>query len=408
MEAIKLANGLVTPKIDFTDVDKLLVHLKSRARAYRQTFGLNESDIAQNLLIENGLNTSVAQVHPDTLTGLAAGAALLPKRNISTLGKRNASLNRDELATEVHASPTHVIENFIPANTVSLFAGDSGIGKSPFLVQMGIAVAAGIPFLGANTTPGGVLLVDYENGTNTLLRFLDSIAPYMGLAKSPPDFRIYHQAESPEAVQREIMLTKPKLVLIDALRGYDSSMEDKNTEAGKKLNELLHFAEAENVSIVLLHHLRKTSDEYPPGSLEATPIMEWLQQVSGPRALVNQTATRIGVERYMGKSAELILKGHFKGSGEFGPWYIGREYNSIGDPIGYRRIQGTALLSAGHKAAFFALPDTFHFRTAQEHLSKGASSTAMFIRRLYEAGLIVKHGAGPAAHYEKTKGGREE
>lgn len=403
MDEIKLAGGLLTPKVDFVRQADLLEHLKVRARLYRSSFGLDESQIQQNLLIENALQSESVQLEPIYLQGLAAATTLLPRKNISKVGKKSASLTLDEIDTENKNQPRHVISGLIPENSVNLLAGDSGIGKSPFLVQMGLCMAAGIPFLGQDTLKGPVLYVDYENGWSTLAKFGDTITQFLGLPAKPSNFHILHQPGSPEEVSREIMILQPKLVLVDALRGYDPSLEEKNAAAGTRLTELLHFAEHAQTSILLLHHLRKPSQEHPPKPLESVPIMEWMQQVSGPRALVNQTMTRIATESYAAKGAEMILKGHFKGLGEFGPWYVAREYDEQGEPIGYYRVTGTPLLTPDSLAKFNLLPENFSFTTAAKLLGKGKSSVVSWLKKLQDASLINKLGEGKTVHYEKIK-----
>lgn len=405
MDTPKLARGSVIPKTDFTDPQKLLDHLKWRARTYRTAFGMDVAEIEQNLLIENGLQSSSAQIDSTLLRGLAEGAAFLPKKNLSIAGKKESSLSYADLISTEYSNPRYVITDFIPENTVSLLAGDSGIGKSPLLVQMGLCVAAGIPFLGQSTSPGPVLLVDYENGWPTLTTFTRQISDFLGLPSPPPNFRIYHQPESPEAVEKEILVFKPKLVMVDALRGFDPELEDKNNSAGARLNELLHLAEKSDTSILLLHHLRKPDVKIPPRPLEQADIMEWLRQVSGPRALVNQTATRLAVETYHGsKPAALILKGHFKGTGPFGPWYVQREYDEVGNPLGYRRVTGLPLIPVETHPAYHKLPSEFHFKTAQGILNKGASGTVTWLNRLKDAGLVRKIGDGKTTRYVKLAG----
>lgn len=401
----KLANGQITPKTDFTDQAQLLSHLKYRAKIYRTSFGFLEDEIDLNLRQENNLNAESIRIPSEVISGLVAGVGLLPRRNISVSGKKGASMTHTELRAKLVDKPKQVIEDFLPENSVSLLAGDSGIGKSPFLIQMGLSVAAGLPFLGNPVTKGGVLYVDYENGEYRMETFITAISKFLNLPYStaPDNFKTLHGAGSPDEVIREIETTRPKLVMIDAVRGFDSNLEDKNTKSGERLTELLNFAEHADTSILLLHHLRKTNTENPTGPLERTPVMEWLQQVSGPRALVNQTATRIGMEKYDGaKQAELVLKGHFKGVGEFGPWYIGRIYDEMGEPLGYKRITGVQLLSPEHLAKFHLLPDSFHFTTAKEKYGRAAPAAVNWLRRLMEAGVIVKRGDGKAGHYTKT------
>src|SRR5260221_12696979 len=56
-----------------------------------------------------------------------------------------------------------LVESLIPPRTVNLMVGDSGIGKSPLVYQLALAIATGTPFLGMSTRRANVLMIDYEN-----------------------------------------------------------------------------------------------------------------------------------------------------------------------------------------------------------------------------------------------------
>jgi len=52
----------------------------------------------------------------------------------------------------------------VPSRSVNILVGDSGLGKSPLVYQLGISVATGVPFLGRETRKGRVVIADNENG----------------------------------------------------------------------------------------------------------------------------------------------------------------------------------------------------------------------------------------------------
>src|SRR5438046_89862 len=61
-------------------------------------------------------------------------------------------------------------------------------------------------------------------------------------------------------------------------------------------------------------HIRKPDVKEPPPKLSALsqPVLSWLQQASGSRALINQTEARFGIEEYTQGEASLLLRGHVK------------------------------------------------------------------------------------------------
>ena len=95
---------------------------------------------------------NVNDVHVPDSQRLEALSLRTPER----LAKRIAELGVQE----------YVIDTLIPAQGIAFVIGDSGLGKSPFLYQAAISVAAGLPdFLGRRIGRSGpVLMLDCENG----------------------------------------------------------------------------------------------------------------------------------------------------------------------------------------------------------------------------------------------------
>src|SRR5262245_8496623 len=83
-------------------------------------------------------------------------------------------------ARELGASE-YLIKSFLPARSTALLVGDSGLGKSPLVYQIGICVAAGLRFLGKETTKGTVILADFENGIEDMCEMSERISRYVGL-----------------------------------------------------------------------------------------------------------------------------------------------------------------------------------------------------------------------------------
>jgi hypothetical protein len=315
------------------------------------------------------------------------------------------SLTYDQLRELVANAPGDIVSGLVPEQSVNIWAGDSGLGKSALLIQLGLCVAAGLPFLGQEVRPGPnkVLLVDLENSQAALNGLIDTISGYLGLPHPPEDFRILSFPDAPD-VEREILAFRPALVIIDALRGFNPEAEEKNSVSGKMLSQLHKLAVRIKAAIIFVHHLRKEDRKNPAaGTLVATPVMDWLQEVSGARALVNQTDVRVGIEAQSIGETEIVLKGHYKLSGEFGPWHIGRVYGDEGEPLGYRRLRGFELLSQEHRDAYKKLESESTYTQARKAFGKGGRPLTTFLSNCFGAGILEKHGAGKKARYRKVE-----
>lgn len=310
-----------------------------------------------------------------------------------------------DLRGHVQNAPPDIVDGLIPERSVNLIVGDSGLGKSPLLMQLALSVISGLPFLNQRTQLGRVLWVDYENGESGLLTLIDTLCGFLAIPEPDPNlFRILHQPSSPSAVEREIQSFHPILTIIDALRGFDARAEQDNSSAGAMIASLQQTARRHNSATLIVHHIKKPDKQNPTPPLADTPsIMEWLLEAAGARALVNQSAIRIGVDYHKDKSSstEIILRGHYKLRGEFGPWSIARAYDEEGEPIGYQRLTGTDLLTPAQRDRYHSLPADFSFSEA-ETLSglKNGKPTAQFLKRCIAARVLEKRGI---AHSKKVR-----
>lgn len=285
-----------------------------------------------------------------------------------------------------------IVEEMIEEDSVNIIVGDSGIGKSPLLMQLAICVATGTPFLGLRTKLGPVLCADYENSEKGFYKTVECLCEYLKIPEIPDNLLFYHFPESIEQLKLEIAKHKPALVIVDALRGLDPAMEKDATAAATQLRNLHKVAEYYHCAFLLLHHIKKIDRKEEPPKITACPIMEWLEQASGSRALVNQTDARFGVEASDGDTA-MIMRGHFKLEGEVGPYHIRRDYDDQGQAIGYGRITGLALLSQIERDRYTKLPGTFTWKEAENLLfpgKKGGKALSQLIHRALSASILSK------------------
>jgi hypothetical protein len=314
------------------------------------------------------------------------------------------SITHSGLKALVRNAPGDIVAGMIPKGSVNIAVGDSGLGKTPLLVQLGICVAAGKPFLNQAVRQGRVLWVDFENGLSGLDSLLDTLAGHLSLEAIPEDFRILSQPISIRHVLDEIRAWRPSLVIIDSLRGYDPLAEQKNSSAGEMLANCQKICSETGAAILFIHHIRKQDAEYPRSLISSDSALTWLSEASGARALVNQTAVRIGIDKALTAPAELILRGHYKLCGEIGPWQIARKYDETGEPTGYYRLSGVLLLQPDQRETFRLLPPEFTFGEAERRYGrKGGKPTAQFLKRCQAAGLLVKSGSRKQTRYRKME-----
>jgi len=312
-----------------------------------------------------------------------------------------------ELEEQINAAPsTFVVRDLIPEATVNIAVGDSGLGKTAWAYQLGLAVATGVPFIGHETRQGRVVYFDLENGTGQVVEVARRLCAHLGVDSFPGEnFFVLTLGDGARKLADIVKQCQPSLVIIDTLRAGWPEAEKDNECAAKLLNMQRSLAREFGTAFILLHHTKKPTHHAFGGSpsLEHGPIMGWLLEAAGARALVNQTDVRIGFDRpKQNDDVALIIKGHAKMRGEFGPIYLERKLDSDGEVTGYCRLSSAGLLTDPHqKETYMKLPAEFTFAQAKANYERSDDPTNKLLQRCIALGILEKVKKGI---YRKTGG----
>ncbi len=306
---------------------------------------------------------------------------------------------------EKHANKNGVVTGLIARRSVSMLIGDSGIGKSPLAYQLGLCVAAGVPFLGMPTQEGVVVYADYENPIEESRELRDRQVSFLKLRTAPDNFLMWTPDSSESLdIQGICRDVKPAMFLIDSLRSHSPQFE-KSDNAGEEMKRLNTIAHTYGAAILVIHHIRKPGEDgVPLLDSEETGLMLWLKQAAGHSSIINQSHTRIAVDLPDGRKnldAALVLRWHQRIKGETGPVYVERISDDDGEPMGYRQVTGVELLgSETQKDKFKELPRQFTFKVAKQIYERADDPTRKWLLKCVSLGLIQQIGRG---HYEKSE-----
>jgi hypothetical protein len=297
----------------------------------------------------------------------------------------------------------YVVESLICTGAIGLVVGDSGLGKSPLIYQLALCVAAGIPWLGMRTSEGPVVYLDCENGPLDSQALRDSLLQHLGLPKCPNSFFSCYNVSDINPLAPILKAIKPVLVIIDTLRSFDPNAEENNTKAGRFIRSLRGLCQEYKTSFLIIHHTKKPQQSgglFPSANLEvADSSLQWLNQACGARALVNQTDFRVGIDQASQANASLVVRGHVRVRGEFGPFFLTRAFDDDEQPIGYRRLSGVEFLINDQQAAFNKLPLAFTFKVAKTEYGRKDQATVDFLKKCIQLGIVKKVERGK---YEKV------
>jgi len=281
----------------------------------------------------------------------------------------------------------YLVEGLLPSRSIGLLLGDSGLGKSPLVYQLGICVAAGLPFLGRATRQGRVVIADFENGIADSCEMIERISHFLGLPGPPSEdqFLIWtlndclpRYGQVGHDLLDMLQDVKPALAIIDSLGSSNPEAEEKNSSATRMLQQFRKLGRDHGTTSVPVHHRRKQSRkaEESAGPLESTMHpRRWFQDARGASALVNGADIRLGVDdpdlsAVQKNEVALVVRGYGRIRGEIGPLYLARVPDETGEPVGYRLVTGPELLNEDQRAAFGKLSQHFTFKDAKHAYSR--------------------------------------
>jgi hypothetical protein len=156
-------------------------------------------------------------------------------------------------------------------------------------------------------------------------------------------------------------------------------------------------------SIVGVHHPRKPDRDAGNTSLDRANITDWFDRSRGPRSLINNSDSRLGVDRPSPGTVgvDLVVRGFERVRGEIPAIHIVRENHEDGEPWGYSRLTGVQLLgNTTQETVFRGLPNDFRFKEAVQAYGKADQATRDFLLKCISAGILSQTGKG---RYQKIE-----
>ena len=197
-----------------------------------------------------------------------------------------------------------IIDRLIPSHSVCILTGKRGTLKTFIALLMSYAIASGESFLDKfSTRKGGVIYLDKENGVHIMKKRTSMIKKGLQLnsEKLPIGFICFSQLKidklsSVVALEEIIDEFTPSLLIIDTYRrGISFDENDAGKVSELFVDTLRPLVEKNNISILLIHHDRKSGQGYG----------DEMDELRGSSDLANYADIILKMER---KGGSLILK----------------------------------------------------------------------------------------------------
>ena len=290
------------------------------------------------------------------------------------------------------------VEQLVPEG-LSVLASPPKSGKSFFVLQMGIAVASGEPFLNLETSQGKVLYCALEDSLERIRSRLNAL--FKEQSNLPESLYIFvddlpRLDDGGISVLGEwIGFYDPRLVILDTwgrVKPANKTRGENAYEADVRIvSEVKRLADRHECSILLVHHLRKG------GSRDA----DWLESLSGSMGLGGTADGILSLVRDRG-SKQAILKRSgrdFEEEDDMALEWLSPGWKYSGNPEDLKMSAERKAIVALIAEAGEPVPCSF----VAQVLGKNFHTTKSLIRKMARAGILRSTSKGEyslASDYE--------
>jgi len=154
-----------------------------------------------------------------------------------------------------------LVKDLVPLGHLCVILAQSGAGNSFASESLAVSVAAGESWLGFDTTPGDVLIIDQDTPTNVLRERLKRICAAVGIPKHNIEYQSMQNLSLENGhISKLAHDLKPRLIIIDSLHSVCGKLNSNSTMAMAALAQLKADCLNPECTIVINHHLTEKLD----------------------------------------------------------------------------------------------------------------------------------------------------
>ena len=237
---------------------------------------------------------------PLPIAGPSSALPVIPRSIVPTRPIRSVLTLAEILDAEIPTPPARVA-GFLPGEGFGVLAGPRKHGKTLLELQLGLCVAAGVPFLGRAVEQTPVLIIEEEGAARAMQDRLRGAMAALGVPADAPLHIAHRQrfrldrADDVAEIDERIAATGAGLVIIGPLSQVAAIDENSNSADGMGpiVRTMTDLAARHRALVKLVHHLRK-----PVGStLAPKSVDEFFYRVRGADALIAGVDVALGLWR---------------------------------------------------------------------------------------------------------------
>jgi hypothetical protein len=182
---------------------------------------------------------------------------------------KNAIVDADSFLNADIPTPSELVQGILYQGDKMIISASSKIGKTWFLLRLGLSVSEGLPWLGFKTTKKGVLFVNFELKRHVIQKRIKKIKEEILPNVNVKDFHLLNVREMDLdagnvvkilADLKDLIAAKNiGMIILDPIyKAYDEDTEENSTgDIANLLKGLERIATATEAAVVFSHHFAK-------------------------------------------------------------------------------------------------------------------------------------------------------
>jgi len=291
-----------------------------------------------------------------------------------------------------------LIDGILPARAVAVMYGAYSTYKSFVALDWAAHVAMGMEWQGRSVKPGTVLYIAGEGGSGQRYRLKAWECHHQ---VDIPDGRLYWYTQ-PLAAQKDEDFTAlvqainldmddwPSFIIFDTLNRCTDGMDENSTrEVGALINKVTRLAQAQDVTVLFIHHSGKDTARKARGSSVIISNADIAIEVASIDMVCTLTAEKMkGAERFKPIDLELLKVSFGSEKGENSLVVTAPTQSVSAARISaYKSTQQTMLDALGDESLTFA-----EWKKAAAKMGINESTAAHWPKKLVDKGLVMKLG----------------
>lgn len=282
------------------DAASTSANLEHHARLVRHAYAARER-VRIGTMLANGTSTDPVATRDlieylDRLQQEAEGATN-PAEEWARQGMSGSGL----LEATFPALPSWLGAGVLPAGELASLTGHSGVGKTYLTVQLMSALSHGHSFCGIATQSCRVGLIELEMPWNSIQSRVSTLHAgnfdNMAFLCSPPGAVRVNEPESQANLIAFVKLHQLDVLILDPFNRLHDLDENSGSDMGHVLEGLHEVRRRTGVSILYLHHVRKTPSGLPAGQHSRASSLD---SGRGSSRLTNDPATCLALDETKG------------------------------------------------------------------------------------------------------------